>query len=245
MKRFLAVFLPAVILLEACSNADTSSTEEVSTFSNELYTVAYESTIRTENDGSNFSLSFSIAAEDETRQIDSSDVTLRFPERLSDDQGNSYQTTGDPHYSQKQQQSHIVKVEQSFSGPLHEESRHLTAPLLMVIDNNAEEVLFQNVTADSFPLTREELTITNMERNGKTLNFQAEDHISDGKLDWSMNVEGEKIYPAFTNTVVNNNGTYEGSLEFAFQPADRFSITAGRSRTEPLEWELPFVLPVS
>ncbi|MFD2705104.1 hypothetical protein [Salibacterium lacus] len=245
MKRFLAVFLPAVILLEACSNADTSSSEEVTTFSNELYTVTFEHTTRAENADSNFSLSFSIAAEDETRRIDSSDVTLRFPEQVSDAQGNNYQTTGDAQYSQKQEQSHMVTVEQSFSGPLHEESRHITAPLLMVIESDTEEVLFQDVTADSFPLTREELKITNMKRNGKTLNVQAADYISDGKLEWSMNVQGEKIYPAFTNTVVNDNGTYEGSLEFAFQPAERFSIMAERSRTEPMEWELPFVIPVS
>ncbi|SFP78427.1 hypothetical protein [Salibacterium halotolerans] len=246
MKRFLAVFLlPVVLFLEACSSTDTSSMEEKTSFSNELYTVTFEHTDRAEKSGSNASISFSIAAKDETRHIDASDITLRFPERLSDTHGNSYQTSGKPEYSQKQEQNHIVTVKQSLSSPLHEVTSHLTVPLLLIVDNSTKNVNFPKVNADSFPLTREELTIIKMERDGKTFHIQAEDHASEGKLDWSMNVQGEKIYPAFTNTEINDNGTYEGSLEFAYQPGEQFSLTVERTNTKTLEWEMPFVIPAS
>ncbi|MGY4689488.1 hypothetical protein [Salibacterium sp. K-3] len=240
MHRLLFFMIFALLLFQGCSS--TSSIEETTEHSNELYALHYEG--MTHQADSGFTLSFSIIAEDETREIDTSDIELHFPEEISDEQGNSYPVSGNTNYQQKSGQSHIMAAEQTFSGSLQESTGHLSVPVRMVIDNNTEEITFHDVSAGSFPLTREELTITDLDRNGRVFQISAVDHVSNGRLSWTLNVNGENVYPVFTNTAVNEDGTYEGSIEFSYEPSERFTLTVERNRPEEAAWEFPFVLPV-
>ncbi|MFZ4450483.1 hypothetical protein [Salibacterium aidingense] len=230
-----------------CSSSNSNPMEETETTSiaNSLYTVQYNGLTPGQNNGkTGFWLSFSIIAEDKTRDITPSPIHLQFPQEIDDQKGNAYKRAGEPSYQSNEEKKHVIEVKQFFRGALNEDTTHLTVPARIMIEDIDDKITFENISEEMVPITRDELTISRLTREENVLTLEAEDISGTGALDWGLIIKEEKVYPVFTNTDKNEGGEYKGTLEFAFPPEETFTLTAERSQTPELEWELPFVLPV-
>ncbi|MDQ0298772.1 hypothetical protein J2S78_001192 [Salibacterium salarium] len=250
MKQFLLIITVGTLaILSGCSwpNADNSLKESKATaFSNSLYTAEFEGIEEDSLDGrEGFYLYFSITALDDTRTLDVSKIQMTLPDEISDEKGNMFNQSGPTSIRQTDEQPHIIEVDQFFAGELEENSSHLTVPARLVLSDLEKMVRFENITDEMAPITRQELTITQLDWNEKKLTLEAKDLFSMNTTEWSLINNDEKIYPVFSNTESNEDGEFRGTLEFAFQPDDTFTLVAERNRTTDKEWELPYVIPIN
>ncbi|RSL30993.1 hypothetical protein D7Z54_22875 [Salibacterium salarium] len=242
------VLIPAIILalVAGCHSSNESLDEaETTSFSNSLHIVDFKAITKDTRQGKEgFTLSFTVTASDKTRSLDKSTIQLDFPQEIGDEHGNTFIRQGNTVLQQHEDKPHVIKVSQFFTGKPAENTSHLSVPARLVISNLNKTVRFHNVTRDMVPVTRQELTINKLEWNAKELTLEAEDIFSMANTEWSLLKNDEKIYPVFSNTDTTEDGEFQGTLEFAFQPKDRFTLVAERNRTRTKEWELPFVVPV-
>ncbi|WP_091586709.1 hypothetical protein [Alteribacillus bidgolensis] len=247
MNRFYLFMILFLFIIAGCSSSSSEERlkEELSTsFSNSLYEIEFENLEESRYEGKDgFFLHYSITSPDESRELSPSDIDMTFSKVIEDEFGNEHSQYQNTEMKQDQEKNNVLYVKQFFTNNLHHDSNQLISTAQLVLHPN-KTVRFEQVKKDIVPITRDELTIQDIEWDDNKLTLTVTDVLDIQNVEWSLLSEGEQIYPVFSNSIAEEEHYYKGEFEFAAVLEEPFTIIAERSDTYELIWELPFVIPV-
>ncbi|WP_158736072.1 hypothetical protein [Alteribacillus sp. YIM 98480] len=236
-----------LFIAAGCSSSSSEERlkEELNTsFSNSLYEIEFEKLEESRYEGKDgFFLHYSITSPDESRELSPSDIDMTFSKVIEDEFGNEHSIYQETEMKTDQEENNVLRIKQFFTTSLHHDSEQLISTAQLVLHPN-KTVRFDQVKKDKIPISRDELTIQDMEWNDNKLTLTATDVLDIQNVEWSILSEGEQIYPVFTNSITEEEHYFKGEFEFAVELEEPFTIIAERSDSSELIWELPFVIPI-
>ncbi|SDI01794.1 hypothetical protein SAMN05192534_11859 [Alteribacillus persepolensis] len=246
MFRFYLILI-LCILLTSCSSSPSSdgrqSTQaEQTSFSLDHYTIQFETVKKTTAANKNgFFLHFTVRASDQSRNLVPASFSFMFPEQITDDMGNEYNRFQETIAKRDKTDHHILHVHQFYRGKPAPDSTRLYVTWQLKKESQTT-VVFENVTKDMLPVTRDELTLQTLDLQDNQLTIRAEDMWDASGLTWRLLMDDENIRPLFSETD-SDERSFHGQYRFAVTPASPYTLTAKRtSSPDMLTWEFPFVL---
>lgn len=237
--KLLYLVLTIFLVLNGCSNKENNvsiKSPVITTNDNNLIKVTIVIIEKNEN-GIRFNIELEDLSED---TIDQNMFYVILPDEIETHDGLKLIKNVDKVFTETTDNKLIIS--QFYDGIGLNNEDYLSFSIYISPDYLERDVLFELNHTTNFSI-RNGMTLQNIEVDKNKLHLFLNDVHPTPGIQVRMLLEGEAIFPVFSN-VENNNRTIKGSYEFMQPIPEQFTIIVTRHNMERVIWEFPFLVPL-